>query len=114
MSQEFDNIAETIGVEDLSAEIIDGKFVITPAEAGIMLFSFLSIADGEAKQRHADRSRLEQELELIREDNALLRDILERVYSVLIEVGHVDLATECINSAYPITAIDADGNVERF
>lgn len=114
MSHEFDNIADAIGVEDLNAEIVDGKFVITPAEAGVMLFSFLSIADEEAKQRHNDRVKLEQELELARDDNAVLRDILERVYTVLTEDGHIELADECIEAAYPITAIDHDGNIERF
>jgi len=110
----FDDIAKTIGVDSLSAEIVDGKFVISPSEAGVMLFSFLSIADEEAKQRHADRVRLEQELELLRDDNANLRDLLERCYAVMLDNDQNDLAEEVIRAAYPVYGVREDGTYERL
>jgi hypothetical protein len=110
----FENIAETIGVDELSAEIVDGKFVISPAEAGVMLFSFLQIADEEAKQRHADRAHLETELEMMRDDNSNLRDLLERCYAVLLDNDYNELADEVIKAAYPVYGVREDGSYERL
>lgn len=107
MSNEFTEIAETIGYDNFTASIEDGKFIITPADAGIALFGYIQIAEDQMTQYQEAVEGLREEFEDLRNDNALLRDLLERCYGVLIDAGHVTLADEVIEAAYPIKGIEA-------
>jgi hypothetical protein len=110
MSEEmFNQYSEKLGIDGLSAEIVDGKFIITPAEAGISLIGYVDIAEEQLLSKDKEIATLTNTNNWLSGDNANLRDILEKCYSVLIECGHVELAEECINNAYPISFISADG-----
>jgi hypothetical protein len=102
---EFEQIAETIGYDEFSATIEDGKFIITPADAGIALFGYIQIAEEQMNQYQEAAEGLRTEFAELREDNSLLRDLLERCYGVLMDAGHVALADEVIEAAYPVRGV---------
>lgn len=113
MSNEFENYKDKIGL-DFSAEIVDYKFTITPAEAGIALLSYVQIVDDIIDAKDKETGKLLGQVDWLSGDNNNLRDLLERVYSVLTECGHQELADECIELAYPIAYISEDGEVGRL
>lgn len=108
----FQEMAETIGYDSFSADIIDGKFVISPADAGIALFGYVQIAEEQMTQYQEAMDVLREEFEELRNDNALLRDLLERTYGVLIEAGHSELADEVIEAAYPVRGVEEAEDAE--
>lgn len=113
MSEEyFDKVAEKIGFDTFNAEIVDGKFVISPSDAGLMLLAHLEIAEKQLGEREADIFKLQDELELLRLDNSQIRDLLDRCYSVLIEEGHAGLAEEILDVAYKTVGITEMGGTE--
>lgn len=105
----FKQYSDKLGIEGLSAEVIDGKFIITPAEAGISLLGYIEIAEEQLSAKDKEIAVLTGTTDWLAGDNSNLRDILERCYSVLIECGHTELAEECINNAYPVSFISDDG-----
>jgi len=102
---EFEQIAETIGYDEFSATIDDGKFVITPADAGVALFGYVTIAEQQLAEYEEAVTDLRDEFNELRADNSALRGLLERCYQVLIEAGHTGLADEVIEAAYPVVGI---------
>lgn len=101
----FQELAETIGYDSFSAEIVDGKFVISPADAGISLFGYVTIAEEQLSNYQTAVDELKQEVVDVRNDNAMLRDLLERCYVVLLDAGQLELADEVIEAAYPVVGI---------
>ena len=101
----FEEIAEKIGYDSFSALIEDGKFIITPADAGIALFGYIQIAEAQLNEYQEAAEGLRTEFDELREDNSLLRDLLERCYGVLMDSGHFVLAEEVIEAAYPVRGV---------
>ena len=108
MSEDFKNISEAIGFGDFTAEIEDGKFIIAPADAGVMLFGYITISEKQLEERENRIELMQEEITWFREDNSYLRDILERAYQVLVLSGHQELADECIEAAYPVRVQDEE------
>jgi hypothetical protein len=107
MSNEyFDKVAEKIGFESLNVEIVDGKFIITPSDAGLLIFAHLDIAEKQLVEREKDIMVLQNDIEEVREDNALVRDLLDRCYGVLTEVGQHGLAEEVLAAAYQVKGVE--------
>jgi hypothetical protein len=105
----LEEIAETIGTENFDAKIVDGSMIITPSDAGIQIFAAVAMAEEQIEKAEAMAEASQEIIENLRQDNADLRDLLERTYSVLIESGQTELADEVINAAYPIVGIYDDG-----
>jgi hypothetical protein len=88
MSNEyFDKVADKIGFDNLNVEIVDGKFIITPSDAGLLIFAHLDIAEKQLLESEKEVLALQNELEGVRDDNYQVRDLLDRCYGVLVEVG---------------------------
>jgi hypothetical protein len=102
----FEEMSEVVGINGFTAEIQDGKFVISPADAGVALFAFVQTNNERLDAADAVIEELNNLVEELREDNAGLRDLLERVYGVLLDAGYPDLADEVITAAYPVKGIE--------
>jgi hypothetical protein len=108
----YETVAETIGYDSLGAEIVDGKMVITPADAGVHLIAYVTMSEARLDDADAEQERLNDTIEELRTDNSVLRDLLERCYAVLLEAGQVELADEVITAAYPVKGITEIGTGE--
>ena len=115
MSNEyFDKVADKIGFDNLNVEIVDSKFIITPSDAGLLIFAHLDIAEKQILEREKDILALHNELDEMRDDNSQIRDLLDRCYGVLVEVGQHGLAEEVLAAAYTAKGIQEikDGCVD--
>lgn len=101
----FENVAELIDQPELKAEIVDGKFIIEPADAGIALLGYIQINDMQLDEYHKEQEKLLVELDFIRDDNAKLRDFLDRIYGVLMDYENFELADELMSLMYPVKGI---------
>jgi hypothetical protein len=101
----FEEMAEHIEYDEFSAEIVDGKMVITPADAGVALMGYIQISEDKIATHDKEIEILNSQLDDMRDDNANLRDLLERVYGVLLDNGHETLAEEVITAAYPVRGL---------
>lgn len=99
----FEKVAETIEYDSFKAEIVDGNFIITPADAGIALLGYINISEQQLNEGREELDKAYSEMESLRDDNAKLRDFLDRVYGVLMESGHVALADELMDTVYPVS-----------
>lgn len=102
----FEKVAEKIGFDGLNVEIVDGKFIIEPSDAGLLLFAHLDIAEKQLVEREKDIMVLQNELEEVRDDNSQVRDLLDRCYGVLVEVGQHGLAEEVLAAAYFVKGVE--------
>lgn len=109
----LDRIEDSIG-KSLEVLIKDNVMHITPAEAGIALFSFIEMNESniEAYETHIDK--LGDALLEKSEDNSRLRDLLEQVIPILENHGYPELVADILNTSYPVTGITADGERVRF
>jgi hypothetical protein len=106
MSNEyFDKVADKIGFDNLNVEIVDGKFIITPSDAGLLIFAHLDIAEKQLLESEKEVLALQNALEEVRDDNYQVRDLLDRCYGVLVEVGQHGLAEEVLSVAYFVKGI---------
>lgn len=106
MSNEyFDKVADKIGFDNLNVEIVDSKFIITPSDAGLLIFAHLDIAEKQLVEAEKEVLALHNELDEMRDDNSQIRDLLDRCYGVLVEVGQHGLAEEVLAAAYPAKGI---------
>lgn len=101
----FEEMSETIGYDNFTAEIEDGKFVITPADGGIALFAYVATSEENLLRMEDEVAAVREQYEELLDSNAELRDLLERVYGALLEAGHEALADEVITAAYPVKGI---------
>lgn len=104
----FEEMAEIIGYDQLSAEIVDGKMIIEPADAGVMMMAYLQLAEEKELTHEREVEYHNTRYDKLRDENAHLRDFLERVYVLLTEKGLHDLAQEVILTAYPISGVDEE------
>ena len=108
---EFMLKAKTIMGEDFKVNIVDGKMVIQPSEAGIALFSHIDISEQSHETAKLYTNTLEDLLEKVRSDNANLRNLME----LLVEkIDDTELVDEILKTIYPISAVDDEGKEVKF
>lgn len=101
----MDKVQEAAGVE-FDARIEDNIMLISPAEAGIVLFATVAKSQEEEDKAWSEVDRISTALEEARISNAELRDLFEDVYPVLVELGQDELAAKMMEVFYPIRGID--------
>lgn len=107
----LNELTQAANMGDFDAIIEDGKMIITPSDAGIQLFGYVAMSEQQIERAELEAETAQEIIENLRQDNASLRDLLERVYGVLTEAGQLELAKEVIDTCYPITGTLEDGTV---
>lgn len=111
------NILEEVSAEigiDASFLIEDGRFIIAPSDAGIMILGALSMAQAREDEAWDEVDKLSTRLEEERERVGDLMDLLESTVDTLRECGATELADRIIDAAYPVSGIRDDGTIVRF
>lgn len=110
MEDVFKQYTEAIGEDTLEAVIEDGKFIITPSDAGIALLSFVQLGNEMLDEKDKQILKLTNELEGEKTYTANIITNVENIIEKLNEQGLTDLASEVLDTLYAITVVDFEGN----
>jgi hypothetical protein len=99
---EFDEIAEIAGTDRFTAEIEDGKFIITPSDMGIALLGYVKMAEEQIKKSEEELEVASLEYQKQLDKNNDILNFLDNFYLELKEEGLHDKAKKLINFIYPL------------
>ncbi len=108
MSEDKDLLSglfEAAGME-FDVRIEDGVMLISPSEAGIMLFAFVSGKQEDEAGAWAEVDRMSKVVEEVRDENAVLRDLFEDLHPMLVDFGQKELADRMMEILYPIRGLN--------
>lgn len=106
--------AAKLAGQDLDIEIVDGAFIIRPSDAGVMLLAWLQSSQKESDQAWESVDEMTEKLETLRDENAMLRDMLVEVSDLLDNVGLEKEATRINRTLWRVVGIDDEGNEIDF
>lgn len=105
----LDQTAAKIGAE-FNVVIEDGVMKITPPEAGIAIFSYISLSESEQDKYDLMLLELKDKLDYADDRIAMLYDTLEKTLEMLSEdENHEELCVALLQVLYPIVGITGDG-----
>ena len=99
---------------EFNTVIEDGKMIVTPSEAGIQLLEYVVMSEQHLARASLEAETAQNTIESLKQDNASLRDLLEKVYVVLSMTEHNDLAGDILDKLYPITRTLEDWATEEY
>lgn len=105
----LDQTAAKIG-EEFNVTIEDGVMKITPPEAGIAIFSYISLSDSEQDKYNLMLLEMNDKLDYANDRIAMLYDTLEKTLEMLSEdENHEELCVALLQVLYPVIGITSDG-----
>ena len=108
----LERVEEAIGW-DLDVKIEDGVMKITPADAGVALFGYVTFTQRDAQDFERQMDMAQDTIDELSDDNAKLRTLMEDVIEHL-EGSKPELVEEILRVVYPIRATNTDGDTVRF
>lgn len=106
--------ANEIAGMPMEMNIKDGVFTISPSEGGIMLLATLREYESNIKEAWEAADELTETLEELRDENALFREMLMDV-ATLLEHSGMEREAKIINrTLWKVQGINADGEVVDF
>lgn len=108
MSEE-DNVMDkvvTLAGQPFDVRIEDGIMLISPSEAGVMLFASVAQQQKSEEEAWTAVDEIAKKLDEVRDENAMIRDLFEDLHPMLVEFGQSELADRLMEILYPIRVID--------
>lgn len=111
---ELNDLTQAANLGDFEAEIVEGKMIINPSDAGIQLFAYVAMAEDQIEKAELETVTAQEIIENLRQENAELRDLLESTTDKLFEYNEDTLAEDIIRKLYPVTGTFEDGTEVEF
>ena len=108
----FKEVNDKLGVADFNAEIVDNKFIITPANNGVILLASLSNQQSTIEVLEKEVVNCHNEMQLLIEENEDFRELLLNCIDILTDskVDNSDALIQDINDKlWRVVGVLADG-----